>query len=205
MKQPFIIKNNFISPKVCEQIANDLLVITNIVDTEFDTQTTISNVTDHTLVEYILQLIKPLYTDINNFYGVQCKKVENINFSYLKNETEGTPLSSFNSVFSKEANTWIRTEYNDFTISLFLSSHYNPQEPFDEEYEHVGGKIQFPQHDISIMGERGGVLIHPSDPHFIRNISNVTYGTCMVVDILVSCEHLYIYDPITFNNIKEKQ
>ncbi len=205
MKNPFIIKDSFISPKLCEQLTNDLLVTTDLVDTEFDTQTSVVIVDDHTVVDYIIQLIQPLYKEINELYNVNCKKVEKIFFSYLKNQTNGTPLTCFNSTFSKEANTWVRTEYNDFTISLFLSSHFNPQEPFDEEYEHVGGKIQFPQHDISIMGERGGVIIHPSDPHFIRNISNVTHGTCMVVDVLVSCEHLYIYDPITFNNIKEKQ
>jgi len=201
MKQPYIILNDIFSPKICEQLVNDLIVTCDII--ENDQQTTVVPVTDAILNNFIINTIKPIYTYIDNHFNVKCKKVENVFFSYLKGEAKCTPLKSFNSVFSKETNTWIRTEYNDFTISLFLSSHFDPQDIFDEEYEHVGGKLQLPQHNISILGERGGIFIHPSDPHFIRNISEVAYGTCMILDILVSCENLYLYDPISFNNIQE--
>ncbi|MCB1711363.1 MAG: hypothetical protein KDH96_02425 [Candidatus Riesia sp.] len=201
MNQPYIILNNLFSPKICEQLVNDLIITCDIV--ENDKQTTTVQVTDQIVNDFIINLIKPIYPHINNHFNVTCNKVENIFFSYLKGETESTPLKSFNSVFSKEANTWIRTEYNDFTISLFLSSYFDPQDIFDEEYEHVGGKIQLPQHNVSILGERGSVFIHPSDPHFIRNISEVAYGTCMILDILISCENIYLYDPISFNDIKE--
>ncbi len=199
-KSPFIIQDGVITPLECENILNDLIV-GEFID-EFTSQYKSQHVLDETNLQYIVNIAKSLFSTINSHYDVKCHKIENIGFTYGKHRCEASLFKSFNSVFYN--NVWVRNEFNDFTLTIFLTSFHHNKEPIDTEFESHGGAFQFPQHNTSIYPDRGGVLIHPSDNHFMRNHTAIDNGTLCFIDVTISCDGLYFYDPFKFTNGESK-
>lgn len=199
-KNPFIVLDNALSPYICESVINDLIISEDIDETK--NQTTQRPILDETLIQFITKTVTPYYPKITEVFGAVPNKIENILFTYMSGSSNETKFKSNNSVFMN--NQWVRNEYNDFTITLLLTSYYNPKEPIDREFESLGGQLQFPQHNISIYPDRGGVIIHPSDNHFIKNNCSIAQGTCVMIDVLVSCKDMYLYNPIEFSMEKKK-
>lgn len=192
---PFIILNEVLSPYTCESIINDLIISEDI--NEGNNQTTNRSMLDETLIQFVTKIVTPLYSKITDTFGVIPNKIEDITFLYMYGNSPETKFKSNNSVFMN--NQWVRNEFNDFTITLMLTSYYNPKEPIDREFESLGGQLQFPQHNISIYPDRGGIIIHPSDNHFIKNNCSIAQGTCVMIDVLVSCKDMYLYNPVEFS------
>lgn len=192
---PFIIVDDRFSPFLCENLLNDL-IITQAVDEETP-GSYISEVIDETINILLKERLSPLFSNISERFEVTPQKIEKVVFKYFKGPCNETPFKADNSVFM--SNVWVRNEYNDFTITLFLTSYYNPSEKLDTEFESLGGQLQFPQHNMSVYPDRGGIIIHPSDNHFVKNNSAVIQGTCAMIDVLISCDTLYLYDPVEFS------
>lgn len=197
MKSPFLILEEYLSPLQCENILNDLYCI-DCIDFSDTNKKYCYPISDDALFNHLEKIIKSIYPKINEMYGVNCAKIEVIEYRLMRENTEATDFQAYNSVYLN--GQWVRNEFNDFVITIMLTSHVqSTDDGLDAEFEHYGAGIQYPQHNVTFYSDRGGILIHPSDPHFIHNISANHLGTCALINVAVSCDNLYLYDPVSFN------
>lgn len=195
-KAPFFIIEDFLSPKLCEIIIDDLGYVEPDTDAEgnpLKMERWIGEEYQKLLHEQYIENIIP---SLENYYGFQHRATE---LTYLQYLPEGAmePPHCDNSTFSKETKKWIRNRDRDFTITIFLTD-YNDNPPFDTEYEVYGGKYEFPQHNFGFNPIRGTLIIHPSDPHFINNTSQVLVGNHYVLKSYLAASVPYLYNPKNF-------
>lgn len=191
-RSPFLVVQNFLSPKVCEAIVDDLGYYTP--DTNSDGEP-IKMVKHHEPSEdTIFERFQPLVPYIENYYEVSYKGTERMLFEFYAEGTVSAPLCENSSHVKKK---WIRTKDRDITCVLFLSE-YNGDPPFDSDYEVYGGKLEFPQHGFGFNPQRGTLIIYPSSPHFINANAEVVYGDLYQVRFHVATNLPFMYDPSKF-------
>lgn len=191
-KSPFIIIEDLLSPKICEQIVYDLDVHMGDFDAE---GTPIPMYRHHEPSESIIyKTIKPLIPKFEQYYTFKHRGTELMTFEY---RAEGVkPLAVCdNSTHIK--NKWARTRDRDFSFVVFLSD-YQDKLPFDSDYEVYGGKLEFPQHGFGFTPSRGTMIMYPSGPHFLNAISDILMGELHTVKSHFSAEVPYFHDPIGF-------
>ena len=191
-KSPFLIFKNFLSPKQCEQIVDDL----DFYSPDTDKQG--NPIKSYKFKENCQQLIfnryEPLIDDIMNHYDTQYRGTEQIVFEYFAQGTVGQPLCENSDYLRKK---WVRTKNRDLTGLIFLCD-YNDDIPYDSEYEVYGGKLEFPQHGFGFNPQRGTMIIYPSDPHFINATSDIIYGDLIQARVQIVTKTPYLYQPAKF-------
>lgn len=192
-KSPFLVFQNFLSPKVCEQIVYDL----NLFSPDEDPKGNPLKMTrSHEPSEQaIFERFQPIIPLLEKHYDFKHKGTEYVTFEYYA-EGVKSECQCENSNWTKKSK-WVRTKDRDFTCLLFLST-YQDQTPFDNEFEVYGGKVEFPQHKFGFNPERGTLIVFPSGPHFINAVSQIIYGDLYLARFHVAASTPYVYQPANF-------
>ena len=191
-KSPFYIIQDFISPKHCEQIVDNLGFYTPDVDQKGKP---IKMMRHHEPSELLIyEQVKPLIPEIEEYYEIKHRATESVSFEFYAEGTTPKPVCE-NSIWINKK--WTRTVDRDISAVLFLSD-YQENVPFDSDYEVYGGKLEFPQHGFGFNPERGTLIIYPSTPHFINAVSDIMFGDLFVAKFHLSAFMPYLYDPEKF-------
>lgn len=191
-KSPFLVIQDFLSPKLCEKIVDNLEFYSP--DTN-DEGKPIKMFKYHTASEEIVfNRLKPMIPDIMEYFQSEYRGTEQIMFEYLAESTVSEPLCENSNYIKKK---WVRTKDRDFTGLLFLTN-YNDDPDFDSDYEVYGGKLEFPQHGFGFNPSRGTMIIYPSGPHFINANAAVVAGDLHQSRVHIAASMPYLYDPEDF-------
>lgn len=191
-KSPFLVIQNFISPKVCEQIVDGLEFYTPDMDPEGNPIKMYKF--NEKYEQVVFERFQPLIPKIMEHYDAVYRGTTQITFEYLAEGTASEPICENSQYIRKK---WTRTKDRDFTAVLMLSD-YNENVPFDSDYEVYGGKLEFPQHGFGFQPERGTLIVYPSGPHFINANAAIEYGDLFQARIHVCSQAPYMYNPQNF-------
>lgn len=191
-KSPFVVIQNFLSPKVCEQLVYKLGFYAPDVDTENKPL----KMTRHN--EYCEDIIygqfEQMIPQLEQYYGFQHNGTESVTFEFLPEEYVAECRCENSKYIEKK---WARVYNRDISCVLFLSD-YNEEPPFDSDYEVYGGKLEFPQHQFGFNPERGTLIIFPSGPHFINGNAAIVYGDSFQARFHLAAQMPYLYQPDQF-------
>lgn len=191
-KSPFIVYENFLSPKVCEKIVDDLGFYSPDVNQDGDPIKMFRYREDAEAV--IFDRLEMLIPQLMEYYVADYRGTEQMIFEYLAQGTTSEPICENSSYIRKK---WARTKDRDLTGVLFLSD-YNDNPPFDSDYEVYGGKLEFPQHGFGFNPQRGTLITYPSGPHFINASSAIIAGELHQVRIHMATMAPFMYQPVDF-------
>ena len=191
-KSPFLIMQNFLSPKACEEIVDNL----GYYDPDTDKEGNPIKMFRHYEPgqEQIFHTLEPLINEIFKYYNINYRGTEEMLFEWYYTGVLEKP-SCENSNFVRRK--WLRTKDRDVSGILFLSD-YNDQPPFDSDYEVYGGKLEFPQHGFGFNPQRGTLIIYPSGPHFINASAQIQYGELYQVRLHMAATLPFLYQPVNF-------
>lgn len=191
-KSPFVVFQNFLSPKQCEAVVNSLGFYTPDMDPKGDP---IKMYRHHDQSQaMIYDRLQQHIPQIMSYYGTEYKGTEQMIFEYLAQGTTSEPLCENSNYVRKK---WVRTKDRDLTGVLFLCD-YNENPPFDSDYEVYGGKLEFPQHNFSFHPQRGTLITYPSGPHFINANAEVFTGDLIQARVHIAAKLPYLYNPAEF-------
>lgn len=171
MKSPFLIKQDLISPSLCEDIIDSLQYKDDI----------------RLVIENALQTY---FIEFEEHFSMNINLISNIHSVYLSSETDQIPKKSDSHIFKD--GKWSRINDIDFTGVIFLSD-YNDRIPFSDDYEVYGGKLEFKQHRFGFNPERGTLILFPSDPHFLYNFSTVKFNKGHYIKFNLTCQRNFVY------------
>lgn len=192
VKSPFYVIREFLSPLMCEQIVDSLDFGVADVDKEYKP---IKMLKKHDASQnMIFERVQSIIPNLEKYYDLEYRGTEPIDFEWFPEGSVGT-FSCENSNFLRKK--WVRTKVNDFTGILFLSD-FQPNIPFDSDYEVYGGKLEFPQHGFGFNPQRGTIVLFPSDPHFINITTQIQQGELFQARIHFAAEIPFIYVPEKF-------
>lgn len=192
VKSPFLIFEDFISPKQCENIVDSLDMFNPNLDKDGN-PTKMFKHSDE-LEKLIFTRFKTLIPDIEKYYEIQYRGTEKMLFEWYPTGVK-TDLICDNSQYLRKK--WVRVYERDFTCKLFLSD-FQDTVPFETDYEVYGGKLSFPQHGFGFNPQRGTLVIYPSGPHFINQIEPIFAGELFQVKFHVAAKLPYLYSPSKF-------
>jgi len=190
---PFFIKQEFLSPLLCEEIVDNLNFTIPDVDKD---ENPIHTFRYHELnQEAVFERLDPVIDELEKHYGFDYKGTEQMKFEWFPQGCIGEPVHCENSQYLRKK--WLRTKERDFTAVLFLSD-YRENTPFDGDFEVYGGKLEFPQHSFGFQPERGTLVVFPSGPHFINATNEILAGDLFTVKFHIAAKMPYLYDPSVF-------
>lgn len=196
-KSPFYVVEDFLSPKISDQIVDAL----NIREPDTDMQGhPIKSVRfSHHCESIVFDRLEDIKPEIGEYYGFDWKGTEEMSFEFFPEGcSDGMSAQCGNSVYEGGIRKWIRNSTRDFTGVIFLSDYNNGTENFDYNFEVFGGKLQFPQHKFSFNPKRGTLVVFPAGPHFIHSISQVQAGDLFYVKFHIVGRQAWMYDPKLF-------
>lgn len=191
-KSPFYVVPDFLTPKNCEVIVDNLGLYNPDVDSEGNP---IRMIRGHEGAEqHIYNKFQYFIPVLEKYYGFEHLGTEPTVFEVYP-EGFVPSVQCENSSWVKKK--WMRTKDRDFTAVLFLSD-YQDKIPFDSDYEVYGGKLEFPQHQFGFNPQRGTLIVYPSDPHFINAIAEVAAGELYIAKFHIAATKPYLYNPAQF-------
>ena len=191
-KSPFMVFQEFLSPKSCEDIVIDLNFYTPNYDAEGDPTMLMRA---HEQSEHIIYTkFQSLIPKIEEYYGFEHRGTESVMFEYYAEDTKPI-LHCENSDWIRKK--WVRTRDRDITCLLFFNT-FQDKVPFDGDYEVYGGKIEFPQHGFGFNPEWGTMIVFPSGPHFINSTSHIIAGELVMARFHLAAKMPYLYNPTKF-------
>jgi len=191
-KSPFYVIQNFLSPKQCEKIVDDLDFYSPDFDRDGNPVKMYRYREESEMT--VFNRLQPLIPNLMEYYGAEYRATETIQFEYFAAGVAAEPICENSDYLRKK---WVRTKDRDITGVLFLSD-YNDNPPFDSEYECYGGKLEFPQHGFGFNPQRGTLIVYPSGPHFINASTTVLSGDLFQARIHMATKLPYLYDPSQF-------
>jgi len=192
-RSPFLIKQEFISPKMCEFLVDSLEFVVPDEDKEGRPIKMVKH--DDASQQLLFDRLQNIVPEIEEYYGIKYRGTEEMCFEWYPEECVGGRCSCENSNYLRKK--WVKTKDRDISGILFLSD-YQPTIPFDNEYEVYGGRLQFPQHGFKFQPERGTLILFPSGPHFINAIDNVYAGDLFQVRFHIAAKTPMIYQPADY-------
>lgn len=205
-KSPFLVVQEFLSPKACEELIAQHRV--NIPNLDKDgrpikLEKILPPARGQSL---LLDKLRPLIPAIESRYDAVYKGTEPFVFSHFP-ENDKKPAQEAgceNAKFVRRK--WVKTKDVDLVGVIWLKD-YQETIPLDPKFETYGGKLEFPAYDFSLMPQRGTLVLWPAGPHFIHCISPVLVSDLYQIKVTISITSkeggLYIYDPSKFPCGKE--
>lgn len=191
-RTPFIVVQNFISPKQCETIVDELGYYEADTDAE---GTPLKMMRSHEPSEDIIyKKFKALVPTLEEYYDFDHRGTEHVTFEYL---TPGVVPEAQCDNAKWVNKKWVKTKDRDFSAVLFLSD-YQDKVPFDSDYEVFGGKLEFLQHKFGFNPERGTLIVYPSGPHFINAVADILAGELYMARFYVAAQEPFLYQPANF-------
>lgn len=192
-KSPFKVYENFLSPYLCEEIVDEVPFPAPDVDPENHTVKHQEVYDDH-YEALIFDAIKPVYTELQQYYNFKYKGTERIIFEQI---TKGGTIPPHCESAEYLNRKWVKTKVRDFCGVIFLSD-YNDKPPFDDEFECYGGKLEFINHQFGFNPTRGTMIVFPSDPRFVNTTSEIFVGCAHQIRFHIAAQTPYLYDPRKF-------
>jgi hypothetical protein len=189
---PFYVIDEFISPLGCEEMIDILNYTTP--DLDKDGHPLVSVKTNERAGGMIYERLQYALPEIQAYYKFLYKGTHPIEFEWFPENSENK-LHAENSEFLR--GKWLRTQAKDFTGILFMCD-YQDDIPFEQDYEVLGGKLEFPQHQFGFNPVRGTLVIFPSDPHFINANTRIHVGELYQARIHMAAQTPYLYQPQDF-------
>ena len=191
-KSPFYVVQNFLTPKQCEIIVDNLGYYSPDLDHE---GTPIKMMRNHEESEKIVyDKFKTLIPTLEKYYNFEHRGTELMTFEFI---TEGVVPEAVCDNSKWINKKWVKTKDRDFSAIVFLSD-YQENLPFDSDYEVYGGKLEFLQHKFGFNPERGTLIVYPSGPHFINAISEVIAGDLFLARFYLAGQMPFLYQPDSF-------
>lgn len=199
-KGPFLIFEEFISPKICSEIIKTLDI--RIPDTD-PLGNPISSERTNDYYQHILfsafqeKCIQP----IEERFNVNYSGISEIIFQFYPEYSKAPARvhACENSKLLRKK--WVKVKDVDLTGVLWLKN-YNDSVPIDTEFEVYGGKLEFPIYNFSLVPQIGTFVIFPAGPHFINAISPVLVSDLYQVKINISISEknggIWLYQPEKF-------
>jgi hypothetical protein len=201
MPSPFLILQDFLSIKQCEELVERFKITTPNTDSEG-------------LAIKLQRIIRPdegqdffinkLYQHIGAIeekYDAIYSGIENpYIIHYPENDKRpAEPVGCENAKFFRKK--WIQTKDVQLVGHLWLKD-FNDAPPYDPAFEVYGGKLELPAFNISLTPQRGTLVIFPAGPHFVTAISPVVIGDLYQIKFNISITAknggLWIYNPQNF-------
>lgn len=189
VKSPFIVKQEFASPLMCEDVVDACLF--NVPDKDKDGKEMKTVRTSDAAESLLYNRLIDLMPSLEAHYGIKYRGMERMAFEWFPEGSEGT-FQSENSEFLR--GKWLRTRARDLTAILFLSDHAQ-DDAFEPGQEVYGGKLEFTQHKFGFNPTKGTLIVFPSDPHFINVTAPVLAGDLFQVRIQISAQAPFLYNP----------
>lgn len=199
MKSPFIIKQDFLSPLTCESILKDIQ--NDQADSDVDGKPVKGERYCLKWEQEIIERFRELVPDIEERYNANYRGLEKPLFQfYPENAERPAKLPGCeNSEFARKK--WVKVKDVDLVGYVWLKD-YNADVPLDPRHEVMGGKLEFPAYNFSLVPQRGTLIIMPAGPHFINTISPVMLGDLYQIKLTVSIKakdgSMWFYQPSNF-------
>ncbi len=195
VKSPFLIYQEFLSPKACDQVLDLIKVSAPNLDKEGNPAKMERFHND--AEDLIYQRFQPLIPEIEAHYGLKYKGTERLLFQYFPEGMPGiaeTPHCESSAFVRKK---WVKVRDRDLTGILWLKDHQH-EPPLDLDTEVYGGKLEFPAYNFSLQPQRGTLILYPAGPHFITATSQVLVGHHYVVRFHIAADGIWLYQPSEF-------
>lgn len=199
MKSPFLVIQDFLSPKLCEQMTDDL----HIGAPDFDKEGNPKKIERHALFwdQDIAERFRPIVPQIEEKYDCEYRGLEKPLFQYYP-ENAKAPAEQPGCENAKYLRKkWVQHKDVDLVGFVWLKD-YNDNVPLDVRHEVFGGKLEFPVYNFSLVPQRGTLVLFPAGPHFITVISPILLGDLYQVKLNVSIKMKggghWLYQPTNF-------
>ena len=191
-RTPFVVVQNFISPKQCEMIVDDLGYYEPDKNPDGDP---IKMMRQHEPSEKIVyDKFRAMIPTLERYYDFEHRGTEHVSFEFISAGVQPEAVCDNAKWVNKQ---WVKTKDRDFSAVLFLSD-YQDNIPFDNDYEVFGGKLEFLQHQFGFNPERGTLIVYPSGPHFINAFSEVLVGDLYAARFFIAAQEPFLYQPANF-------
>ena len=195
IKSPFMVFQDFISPKYCDIILNNIKMKIPDVDEDGKPIKMVKHNPDSEKI--IFSKLKTIIPKIKDYYVFDYEGTEHIDFYGYPEGMNGpaeVPHCENSEYIRKK---WVKVHARDLTGVLWLTD-YQEKPPIDTRYEVYGGKLEFPAYDFSLLPQKGTLIIYPAGPHFISAISPIAVGTLYQARINMVAKNNWIYQPDKF-------
>jgi len=183
MKSPFLIQQNFIPQKICQEIVDLTLDISN--ETKVYSEPLSHNYINIHNSFLEAQIGSHFNTKIIN----SIISLDSYTESYIPEFTCASTV--------RKNNMWFRNKDYDFETVIFLKS-FLETPPIDTNFEVYGGKLEFPSFGFGLNPERGTSVTFPCVPNFLNAISEIKIGKLDVLRIFHRSDTMYIYESDQF-------
>lgn len=196
---PFLVIQDFLSPKMCEDIIKDLEVKSPNLDKEGNP----TKLERHAVLweQEIASRMHAIIPAIEKRYACKYRGTAQPLFQYYP-ENAKVPAEQpgcENSKFLRKK--WVMIKDVDLVGFIWLKD-YNESIPLDPQYEVMGGKLEFPVYDFSLVPQRGSLVLFPAGPHFITVTSPILVGDLYQIKLNVSIsdenDGQWFYQPKNF-------
>jgi hypothetical protein len=191
MKNPFLVFEEFLSPLQCEEI----IIGNNNTFPNYDKDNKVqplffgNKLAESRIIPQLDADVVPL---MESYYNVDIKGIKQFVFEWYSTGYDGkNPPRCENSSYIN--GKWQRVNTADFAGVVFLND-YNDKSPFDDEFEVMGGQLEFINHRFSFNPQRGTLIIFPGAPNFINNTAAVRAGELTQIRF-----HIATHDPFVYN------
>lgn len=196
VKSPFFIDEEFLSPLLCEQIVDNLSTEFNTPDYDENNIPSLVKCTNEPSQNIIINKFEnDILSKLEHHFNVSIDKVTQPNFLWYPERYTNKQVFCDNSNYI--SNKWHKTKKRDLSITIFLST-FCKDPSIDCDYEVYGGKIDYPQYNFGFEAQRGSLIIHPSDPHFLYSINDIIVGDLLVCKFYLTTKDVYVYNPQHF-------
>ena len=192
-KNPFFLIEEFVSPLQCEDIITRLkhtIPDSDINDVPYKT------IKYNELTEFrLLPQLEALMPTLEQYYSFEAKGILPFNFEWYVEGFHVEPHRCGSFVYQNKK--WVRVSDIGFTGIIFLND-YNDSPPFDQDFEVVGGKLEFMNHQFSFNPRRGTLVFFPAAPNFMHTTGPIQAGELNQIRIHVVPTIQYNYDMTKF-------
>jgi len=193
VKSPFLVYQDFISPKLCEQIIDKISLVEPTTDDDgFPVKMERLNAESQ---DIIFSKFKEHIPEVESHYNLKYRGTEEILFQYFPvSKGLAEEPNCANSKYLRKK--WVKVKDRDITGILWLKD-FNANVPIELKTEVYGGKLEFPQYNFSLHPQRGTLVLYPAYPHFITAISQILVGELYCARFEISAEN-WLYQPANF-------
>lgn len=183
MNSPFLVQQNFFSPLTCEKILQDVKVETpNLSEKGEPIKLEKHNIKWQ---NHIAEAFSNLVPTIEEKYDCSYHGLQQPIFQHYP-ENAKSPAEAPGCENSKYLRKkWVMYKDVDLVGFIWLKD-YNASVPLDGSYEVMGGKLEFPAYNFSLVPQRGTLVLFPAGPHFITVISPILVSDLYQVKLNVN-------------------
>lgn len=173
MNSPFLVIQDFLSPLTCEKIIDEIKVETPNLNSNGDPV----KLEKHSIKwqQHIAEKFSNIIPTIEEKYDCDYRGLNQPVFQHYP-ENAKSPAENPGCENSKYIRKkWVMYKDVDLVGFIWLKD-YNGSVPLDASYEVMGGKLEFPAYNFSLIPQRGTLVLFPAGPHFITVISPILVG-----------------------------